>query len=515
MAATLLGDAEALRTRGALAEARRCCEEFLSQFPGHAAALELMAALAADEGHTAAALDWARRAALADAQSAAPHYTMGRAHQAEGRLDEAEASYRRSLALDEAQPKAHNNLGCVLQMLGRLGDAIESFRRALSLEPALAQARQNLGVLMGDRAAFEEAAAGYRRLAASDQGDAEVRNNLGNVYRELGFLDQALASFDEAIRRNPSYPEARFSRAQLLLLRGDWHEGWREHEWRWKVKGLGTPPRGFAQPEWDGRDLGAGTLLLHAEQGLGDAIQFIRYAPQAAMRCRSLVVECQPPLAGLFRSAVGVSRVVSRGEQLPPFDAHLPLMSLPRLFDVTPNNILCNGPYLHADPRRVDAWKRERIAGARHHVGIAWAGRPQYWDDRKRSIALAALEPLARVAGVALYSLQWGEATAQLASLPAGMRIADFGDRIGDYSEMAALAAALDLVVSVDTSVIHLAGAMGVPAWLMLARAPDWRWLLERDDSPWYPSVRIFRQQEEGRWEGVIGRIAAELQAVA
>ncbi len=510
----MIREAEALREQGALADARRTCEEILRRAPGNAAALSLMAALAADEGAGAAALDWARKSLHADPRSAAPHYTIGRVHQAEGRLAEAEASYRQSLALEARQARAHNNLGCVLQMQGRLDQAVESFRRALELDPGLAQAQQNLASIVIDRGAMEKAAASYRREAAANPADAEACNYLGNACRELGLHSEAIESFDEAIRRNPAYAEAHYNRSQELLLCGDWREGWKEHEWRWKAKGLGMPPREFAQPEWDGSALGTGTLLLYAEQGLGDTIQFMRYVPLAAARCASLVVECQPQLAGLLRSAAGSARTVPRGEPLPSFDAHLSLMSLPRVFDTTPDSVPWNGPYLRSDPRRAEHWKRELVPGARRHVGISWAGRPQYWDDRKRSIALALLAPLARLEHVALYSLQWGEGRSQLESLPPGMRVVDFGDRIRDFDEMAALAGCLDLVVSVDSSATHLAGALGIPAWLLLAYAPDWRWLLERESSPWYPSVRIFRQAADRRWEGVVQRVATELAAL-
>jgi Flp pilus assembly protein TadD len=504
-------EAEALRESGDAAGARRACEEFLRLLPGHPAGLALMAALAADEGDCASALNWARRASDADPKAAGPHYTVGRAQQAEGRLAEAEAGYRRSLELDPRQPKAHNNLGCVLQMQGRLDEAAEAFRRAIALDPGLAQAQQNLAGLTSDRAALEQAAAAYRRQAAENAADAEACNHLGNACRELGLHREALASFDEAIRRAPDYAEAHFSRSQELLLLGEWEEGWREHEWRWKLKGLGMPPRDCVQPEWNGAVL-RGTLLLHAEQGLGDTIQFARYLPMAMERCGAVVLECAPQLAGLLRAAFPGARIVARGDALPAFDAHLPLMSLPRIFGTTPASVPWSGPYLKPDASRVAAWRRELSPAARRRVGLAWAGSPRYWDDRKRSIALAALAPLAALEGVALYSLQWGTGTEQLATLPEGMRVTDFGDRIRDLGEAAALVAALDLVVSVDSSTTHLAGAMGVPAWLLLAHAPDWRWLLDRADSPWYPSVRIFRQASDRRWEGVVARAAAELR---
>jgi tetratricopeptide (TPR) repeat protein len=510
----LLEKAARLREQYALAEARRCCEEVLERSPGDAAALELMAALAADEGDAEAAMRWAGRAISADPGAAAPHYTLGRTHQAEGRLAEAEASYRKSLALAANQAKAHNNLGSVLQMQGRLAEAMTSFRRALEIDPSLPQAKQNLAAITRDRDALEEAAAGYRRAAAANPADALLWNDLGNVYRELGRHRDALASFAEAIARQPSLAEAHFSMSQVLLLCGEYPPGWNAYEWRWKVKGLNLAMPEFRQPLWNGDALAGATLLLHAEQGLGDTLQFVRYAHLAAGCCGNVLLQCQPQIAGILRSVRGLARVLPRGEPLPPFDAHLPLMSLPRIFRTTLESIPWDGAYIHAEPRRVDAWRSLLAPLARLHVGLVWAGRPEYWDDRKRSISLAMLAPLAQP-GVALYSLQWGEAASQAAAPPSGMRITDFGDRIRDFSETAALLACLDVVITVDTAMSHLAGAMGVPTWLLLPQAPEWRWLLERQDSPWYPTMRLFRQDIDGDWSGVMRRLAAAIEKLA
>ena len=499
------------RDAGEAADARRCVAEVLAENPGDPEATGLMAALAADDNDFAQGYRWAQRTLDADPRAAGPHYTLGRLFQAEGRLAEAEASYLRALEFAPDSAKAHNNLGCVQHMLGKLDLAVASYRRALALDAYLPQSNQNLAAITSDPALAQGAIAGYLRQLQQNPDDAWGHNNLANVYRELGRHREALASFDAAIARNPELAEAHFSRAHELLLCGEYAAGWKEHEWRWKVKALDAPMPEFRQPLWDGAALPGKTLLLHAEQGLGDTIQFIRYAPLAARRCGAVILECQPQIAGLLRPIPGLSRVVARGEPLPAFDAHLPVMSLPRVFGTTVDSVPWNGPYIRADPRRIEHWRRALAPGARLHVGLAWAGRPQYWDDRKRSIPLAAFAPLAGLAGLCLYSLQWGEAAAQIPSLPGGMRIRDFGDAIRDFSEMAALVACLDIVISVDTSVTHLAGAMGAPAWLLAAHAPDWRWLLDRADSPWYPSVRIFRQQRHGDWPGVIGRVAAEL----
>ena len=504
-----LKEAEGLREHGQLADARRLCEALLRQDEKNPAVLNLLAALAADEGDGERGMRLAERAAAADPRSPLPEYTAGRIRQAEGRLGEAETHYRRSLALEPGQAKAHNNLGCVLQMQGRLAEAIGAFRRALALDPQLAQANQNLSAITRDPESARNAAAAYRRALEANPHDAEAHCNLGNVYRELGMHREAIASFADAIRLSPQYAEAHYSRAEALLLCGELAEGWREYEWRGQVKGLGTPARAFAQPLWNGEPLAGKTLLLHAEQGLGDTIQFVRYARLAAERCATVLLECQPQLAGLLRGVPGVAQVIARGEPLPQFDAHLPLLSLPRVFGTTVETVPRDGPYLRADPEKRERWRRELGEGPLH-VGLAWAGRPQQWDDRKRSISLSTLAPLATLDGVSFHSLQWGEAAAQ--AVPQEMRLERYGDRIRDFSDMAALVAVVDLVVTVDTSVAHLAGALGAQTWVLLARAPDWRWLLEREDSPWYPTMRLFRQRSDGDWLDVATRVARALR---
>jgi tetratricopeptide (TPR) repeat protein len=508
-------EAEALREQGLPAEARRRCGEILAADPKDLGALNLMAALAADENDADGVARWTRRVLAIEPRSASAYYTLGRLQQSQGGFAEAEASYLRSLAIDSGNARAHNNLGCVLQMQGRLGEAVSSFQRALELDASLPQAKQNLASITRDRGTLEEAAAAYRRAVAANPADSQVCKDLGNVYRELGMHAQALASFDEAIRRDPQNAEAHFSRSFELLLSGEYEEGFREFEWRWKVKGLNTPMRSFAQPLWDGRERPGETLLLHAEQGLGDSLFCVRYAAAASRRCGAIVLECQGELVSLLGSVRGVSRAVAQGAALPAFDAHLPLMSLPRVFGTTLPSIPWDGPYIRADAARVEQWRGFVAADARLKVGLAWAGRPQQGDDRKRSIALSMLAPLARSRGVAFYSLQKGPPAAQSVAPPPGMQLVDPGARLRDFADTAALVSHLDLVITIDTSVAHLAGAMGRPTWVLLTRVPDWRYHLERADNPWYPAMRLFRQQADGEWSDAIARVAGELEALA
>ena len=503
-------DAQALRERGEIAAARARCEARLRDAPDDARALDLMAALAADEGDNAGALGWAQRALAADPRLAAAHYTLGRIHQAEGRAAQAEASYLRSLQLDPGQARAYNNLGCVQQTSGRLEAAIQSFRRALALDPELPQSLLNLASLTGERRLLARSAANYRRQAGLNPRDALVCHDLGNVYRELGQLDAALAWHEEALRRDPECAEAHFARGLVLLLQGRLAEGWAENEWRFRAKALGTPAREPLRSRWDGSDLGGRTLLLHAEQGLGDSILFARYASLAARRCGRLIVECPASLKGLLATVEGVDIALAQGEPLPPFDAHLSLVSLPRIFGTTLESIPWSGPYLRVDPGRMAHWRRLR-SGTKRLVGLAWAGQPGQGDDRKRSLALAALAPLAAAPGIRFVSLQKGAPAAQAKDPPAGLELVDETAALHDLMETAALMANLDLVVSVDTSVANLAGAMGLPAWVLLSRVPDWRWLLGRETTPWYPTLRLLRQQGEGDWAPVVARLAVEL----
>jgi hypothetical protein len=445
---------------------------------------------------------------------AAALYQEGLTHQDEGRLAEAEAHYRRSLALDPGQPKAHNNLGAVLHMQGRLDEAMASYRRALELDPALPQASQNLAAISADPAMARRAIEGYLRHLRANPADAEAHNNLGKAYRELSMHREAIASFREAVRLDPRRAEPHYSLAMELLLAGDYRGGWREYEWRWEVKAGQEPKRHADRPQWDGAPLPGRTLLLHAEQGLGDTMQLVRFAPLAAERCGSVVLECQETLVELLRGARGLSRVVARGEALPAFDAQLPLMSLPHALGIGLESV-SRPPYLRADPQKTGRMRALLVPDARAHVGLVWAGRSDLWDDRKRSIGLAALAPLGNIEGAAFYGLQKGDAALQAAHPPAGMRFVDCGPHLRDFSDTAALIANLDLVVSVDTSVAHLAGAMGLATWLLLPKPPDWRWLLEREDSPWYPTMRLFRQETPGDWSGVALRVAQALRTIS
>jgi hypothetical protein len=329
----------------------------------------------------------------------------------------------------------------------------------------------------------------------------------------LGDAAGGLTAFAEALRLRPDYPKARTNRALALLQTGDYEQGWREYEWRWRTDDFTL--RDFGRPRWDGSSLKGRVILLHAEQGLGDTLQFIRYAPLVQQRGGVVVVEAPPRLLPLLGRCPGIDRLVARGAALPEFDVEAPLLSLPALFGTTAATIPAPIPYLSTDPQRGEHWSVELRALAEFKVGIAWQGSPTYRGDRQRSVPLRHFEPLARVPGVRLVNLQKGHGSEQLESVAANWGVVDLGPRLdegaGAFEDTAAVMAQLDLVICSDTSVAHLAGALGVATWLALPLACDWRWGQKGETTPWYPAMRLFRQKHWGNWDEVFARMAAEL----
>jgi hypothetical protein len=359
---------------------------------------------------------------------------------------------------------------------------------------------------------MEDALAEYEEALRLRPDFAEAVNNLGNTLRDLGRLDEAQAQFDRALSLKTDYIDAHWNRSLLWLLRGDFARGWPEYEWRWGLRSL--PRRPFPQPKWDGGPLGGKTILLHAEQGLGDTFQFVRYAPLVKGRGGKVFLACQAPLLRILADCPGVDQLVAQGTPLPPFDCHAPLLSLPALFGTELNSVPAEVPYLRADPALVEHWRGRLAAFDGFKVGIAWRGSGSNRSDPKRSFPLEAFEALARVPGVRLISLQKGKGTEQLPALAGRFPVSELpglDEGRGPFVDTAAVLRCLDLVVCCDTGLGHLAGALGVPCWLALMYVPDWRWLLERADSPWYPHHRLFRQERSGDWDDLFHRMAAAL----
>ncbi len=442
--------------------------------PNDAAARGNLGSILCDQGQFDAGISELRRSIALSPNNAEPHSSLGNALREKGQFAESLTECDRALAIKPDYPEAHNNRANALTLLNRLDEAIDEYRKAVRLRPNY----------------------------------ADAFSNLGNALREKGSLDEAIAACKQAIALKADYAEAHGNLSLVHLSRGEFEIGWKEYEWRWKFKTVAS--RNFSQPQWDGRDLQGKTILLHAEQGLGDTIHFVRYAPMVAARGGRVILECQTELRRLLEGFPGVDRMVSAGDELPEFDWHCPLLSLPLAFGTNLQNIPVERIYLKAIDSDVQKWAG-RFDGDGLRVGVVWAGQPKHKNDHNRSIRLAQLAPLAQVKGIRFYSLQKGAGAAQAANPPQGMNLIDFSQELTDFADTAALMSQLDLIVSVDTAPVHLATALGKPVWVLLPFAPDWRWLLEREDSPWYPTVRLFRQKSYGQWNETINRVAREL----
>jgi Flp pilus assembly protein TadD len=437
---------------------------------------------------------------------------LGNVLKDKGQLDDAIAAFRQAIVLKPAAAEAHSNLGNALRHTGQLGEAIAACRRAIALNPQYPEAHNNLGVALRGEGELDEAVAACRQAIALKPNYPEAHNNLGIALREKGQLDEAIAACRKAIALKPDLPEAHYNLALTLLLRGDLLAGWAEYEWRWKCEDFPSPRRNFVQPQWNGSDSTDRIVLLHVEQGLGDAIQFIRYVPMLAERASTVVVVCQPELQRLLQFSFPDAQFITPSEPLPPFDFYCPALSLPSAFGTTLQTIPNSVPYLQTNSGEIERW-RERLAGkgTGFKVGLAWAGSSKHANDRNRSLSLSFLSPLAQIPNVNFYSLQKGDAATQARNPSDAMKLVDWTEELKDFADTAALIANLDLVITVDTAVAHLAGAMGKPVWVLLPFVPDWRWMMDREDSPWYPTMRLFRQKVAGQWDEVITRVADSL----
>jgi len=436
---------------------------------------------------------------------------------------EAERCQREALRLDPDFADAHNNLGMVHYQLGRVAEAENCFRAALRLRPDYVNALTNLAIALHSIGHLDTAETTYREALAAGADPLTTHSNLSVLLRETRRLDQAETHAREALAIDPDFPPAQVNLALALLLTERWTEAWPLYEARWQVGDLAHERRPFTQPQWTGVEPIAGqVILLHAEQGYGDTLQFCRYAPLVAARVARVILEVQPALARLAATLDGVDQVVARGDHLPDFNFHCPLMSLPGAFGTTPETVPAATPYMFADPDAMLAWRDKLADLPGRRVGLVWAGSARARQphalglDRRRSMRLADFAPLAAVEGCSFVSLQLGSAAAQLRSSPNGLVVHDLTDGLHDFADTAALVANLDLVISVDTAVAHLAGALGRPVWLLNRFDTCWRWLLDRDDTPWYPSLRQFRHPGgEAGWSRVMPRVRAALTAFA
>lgn len=430
----------------------------------------------------------------------------------QGKLAEAEARYRQTLAGDPDDAEALTNLGVVLQLQSRFEEAEASYRRALELRPGLAVGHNNLGVVLQARDCLDEAIGSFRRALALRPDYPDALNGLGVALQADGRIDEALACFRQVLALRPDHAETRTNLATALLLAGDLEAGFGELEWRWLAQGRAERlPDGFP-PQWLGESLSGRTLLVLCEQGAGDTLQFVRYlrSLKADTGAREIVLMAPRPLLRLLASAEGVDRLVSPEEPPPDFDCFVRLLSLPQRLGTTAATIPDAVPYLRVPEPLLEARRRQVAGLPGPKVGLVWRGNPLHRNDRKRSLPEAVWPLVGRAPGVSWVGLQPGPSPRE-AGLLEGLGALDLSPTLTDWAETGAVVAALDLVITVDTGVAHLAGALGKPAWVLLPFAPDWRWQLGRTDSPWYPSLRLFRQPRAGDWTAVLEAVTAAL----
>ena len=549
-----LDDAWGLFNAGQRDAAIKICQQVLEREPLNAEASHRLGLIAATSSEWELARQHLRDAVICQPTNALYFFNLGNACSRSDRQHEAEAAFRNAVRLDEQQPEYWYNLGnCLLaqerfgdaeecyqqalrwrpgyakawvnsasalRSLGRWADAEHALRRAIELDPKYVTAHNNLGNLLRETGRPQEAIPLLRESIQQAGDNPRLWNNLGSALRETWQLTEALAAYRHAVALKPDHAEAHLNLSMALLAAGDYATGWQEYEWRWRVPG--TVPAGdfrFSSPRWQGEALPQARVLLHAEQGLGDALQFVRYVPLAAERVGHVVLECPPELHSLFSRLPGNITVCSRGEALPPFDFQCPFLSLPLALGMNaPDDVAIKIPYLNADPTRVQVWAN-RLPSPAHtkRVGLVWAGNPRLHDpsahliDRRRSLRLEMLRPLLEHEEITFFSLQKGEARQELAAWSG--RVIDLGEELQNFDDTASLVSNLDLVICVDTSVAHLVGALGKPVWMLSRFDACWRWGEIGQHTHWYPSMRIYRQEIYGDWTLPLQRLADDLAA--
>ena len=543
---------------GKHAQAEANWRQVLKLDPRHVEARVRLGSLLLAQQKTAPAVEELRAAVFLNPRHAEAQINLGCGYRSLNQLDQADQCFRLALAANPHSPQAWNNLGSILHEKKDLEAAVDCFRQAIDLQPDFVAAHNNLGASRQDQKKFVEAVAHYRQALELQPDSAETLANVGSglqmlaktdeaieyhhraiaidpnhfrahyslaaAYHFQGREEEALASYAETIRLSPQYAEAYYNRSFVRLGQGQLAEGWQDYEWRLRCKDF--KKRNLNAPQWDGSPLANRTLLIHCEQGMGDTLQFIRYVRlvekmagtkemENSEKTRGTVLaEVQPALVPLLRTS-GFTSVIGGGTPLPGFDVQIPMLSLPGVFRTTLDSIPADVPYLAADSKLVKHWRGRLRSLSGFKVGIVWQGNAAYMFDHFRSIPLVEFAPLAEVEGVRLISLQKNAGVEQLASLEGRFTAMDLGSTLDNHSgafmDTAAVMCNLDLIITSDTAAAHLAGGLGVPVWLALTSSPEWRWMKDRPDSPWYPTMRLFRQPRQGDWPGVFAEMKREL----
>ncbi len=527
--------------QGNLPAAITCYRQALTIQPNYIDALCNLGYALQQQHQLAEAIACYQQALSLEPNDAAIYSNLGMVLQKQGLHTQAIACYRQALAINPNYAEAYNNLGSILREQRQFTEAVTCYMQALAINPNYAEAYTNLGSAMEERGELAEAITYYRQAIAINPKLALAHNNLGSALQEQGQLDEAISCYHQALAIDPQIAmvhhnlahtlllkdeqaqamlhlqidcpqdaDERVGLAYLLLLAGDFRRGFAEYEYRWQS--WQTPPRPFSQPTWDGSSLAGKTILLHAEQGLGDTIQFIRYAYLVANYGGRLVVECQPSLFRLFKTIPCIDRLIIQNQPLPEFDVHAPLMSLPWILDTTLDNLPAQIPYLNVQESAI---KLTALPEENLKVGIFWASDSQSKTSQKRSCPLDNFLTITDIPKISFYNLQKDVSEADRILLKKTQLVEDLSHLLNDFADTAAIVAQLDLVIAIDTSVAHLAGALGKPVWLLLPFAPDWRWMLKREDSPWYPTMRLFRQPFPGDWASVFVKVAEALQKLS
>lgn len=442
------------------------------------------------------------------------HANLGLAYYQSGELELAATSYNQAIELHYDLAVVFNNLGVVREAQGDMQAAIDCYRCALRISPDYADALFNLGNTHLSCRDLDQALVCYTQAVQSDPGHAKAHGNLGRTYHLMGLLDQAGECYNNALRIKPDYPEAHLNRAICKLLTGHWEQGWKEYEWRFLCEERHRYyPHQLYGERWNGDPFAGRTLLVHSEQGIGDAIQFVRYLPMVKEKGGRVIFEARRSLMTLFEKLQGVDELIELSADKPPgqhYDMYIPLSSLPGLFNTTPGNVPNTVPYLKPNPAKVAQWK-ERLPAGGLNVGLVWSGNDTY---KERTVTLADMSPLAFVQGINWIGLQKGPAASQARTdhLPYNFKVDNWGEEFEDFSDTAGAVQCLDLIITIDTAVAHLAGALGKDVWILLPAIPDWRWLLERSHTPWYPTAHLFRQFREGGWSRIMAHMSASLE---
>ncbi len=505
----------ALTAHGEAEEAAAALQRAVTLHPGYVEAHLALAMAAKADGRTDDAVASLRHALAGNPRDATLLNRLGTLFADAELLDESEDCLRRAVTLAPNDVRSHSNLGILMQRRDRLDEAVACYRRACTLTPRDPAAHARLGTALSAQYRPEEAIACYEAVLALEPGDADALFSIGVLMSQLSRFGEAAETYQRALALRPGHARARFNLGLLRLSLGDFAAGWPDYEARWDTKLIDPSPHAAERRRWNGEPLAPDqTLLIYAEQGFGDTLQFATYLPRAAARAGRVILEVPPQLKSLLEPIPGPAGIYGDKEKLPPFDVQCALLSLPFLFETRLETIPPPLP-LTPPPDRFAEWAAIPRASGERQIGVAWAGNPNQPGDRPRSMALATFRRILDIPGCRFHLLLPELRATDEAEFATLTEVTDYRGRIRDFADTAALISRLDLVVTTDTSVAHLAGAMGRPLWVLLSHNPDWRWLHDREDSPWYPTARLFRQTRPGDWDGVLAHVGAELARFA